>query len=479
MATISSPGVGSGLDVNSIVTQLVAIERQPLTQLQTAERSLQTKISTYGKLKSNVSALREAAAALTNSSTWAQTTGTSSDATAVAVTTSATTKAGNYTLEVQRLASAQSNSTATFASASTAMGEGSLRIELGTWGAGQTSFTTKPSTTAIDIAIGPGAQTLEQVRDSINSAGAGVSASVLTDSTGARLVLRGSNAGDSNAFRISVTDNDGNNTDAAGLSALAFDPSAGVTRMPQAQAAANALATLNSLPISSESNNLVNVLDGLSLTLNKVTTAPVQVTAAQDNTSMRKAIDTFVTAYNDLNKLLVDQTKYDASTKTAGGLQGDSAAVSIRTQMRSVLGATSGASSTFTRLSEIGFDVKLDGSVTLNDAKINNALANVTETKKLFANSDILVPGNNGIATQMRALSNQLIGVDGTVSSRTEGLNKQVSLNKGRQDALSLRITEIEKRLRTQYTALDRNMGQLSGLSSFVSQQFGVNSNRR
>ncbi|MEO8060921.1 MAG: flagellar filament capping protein FliD [Burkholderiales bacterium] len=478
MATISSIGIGSGLDINSIITQLVAVEQVPLNKLKTEASSLQTKLTTYGKVQSYLSALREASSALTRTDTWGATTGTSSDPTTVAVTTSATTKTGNYTLEVQRLASAQSNATATFANADAMVGEGSLHIELGTWGAGQTSFTPKTGATAIDITIGAPGASLADLRDQINAAGAGVTASVLSDANGARLVLRSTATGAANGFRIGVTDTDGNNTDGAGLSALAFDPSAGVTPMAQALAAANAEATLNNLPISSESNTLSNVLDGMSLTLNRVTTAPVQVTAAQDNTSMRKALDSFVSAYNDLNKLLADQTKYDAASKVAGGLQGDSAAVGIRAQMRAMIGTTSTASTMFTRLSEIGFDVKLDGSLTLNDTKINNALANVAETKKLFANSDLLVPGNNGIATQMRALADRLIGVDGTVATRSEGLRKRIDLNQDRQDLLTDRIAQVEKRLRAQYTALDKTMGQLTGLSSYVTQQFSNTNNR-
>jgi flagellar hook-associated protein 2 len=381
---------------------------------------------------------------------------------------------------VQRLAAAQSNATGVYASADSLVGEGTLHIELGTWGPGQTTFTPKPGTSVIDISAGPPAQSLAQLRDKINAANAGITASVLTDASGARLVLRSSASGASNAFRITTSDVDGNNADGIGLSALAFDPSAGILTMAQALAAANASASLNSLPISSESNTLANVLDGITLTLGKVTTAPVQVTAAQDNTSIRKALDTFVTAYNDLNKLLVDQTKYDAGSKTAGTLQGDSAAVSIRTQMRSMLGATSGASAMFTRLADVGFDVQTDGSIKLNETKLNNGLANLAETKKLFANTDLLVPGNNGIASQLRTIATQLLSADGTVSNRTDGLRKRIDLNQDRQDQLSDRIAMIEKRLRAQYTALDKQMGQLSGLSGYVTQQINAfnNSNR-
>ncbi len=302
----------------------------------------------------------------------------------MAVTTSASTLPGSYSLEVQRLASVQSNATGVYASADALVGEGTLRIELGTWGAGQSSFTPKAGAAAVDITVGPPAESLAQLRDKINASNSGVVASVLTDASGARLVLRSAATGEANGFRIGVTDTDGNNFDGVGLSALAFDPSAGILTMAQALAAANAAASLNGLPIASESNTLSNVLDGMTLTLGKVTTAPVLVEAKPDKASIRKALDSFVTAYNDLNKLVAEQTKYDAASKTAGVLQGDSAAVSIRSQMRSLLGSSSGASAMFTRLAEVGFDVQTDGSIKLDETKLANGLANLGEMKKLF-----------------------------------------------------------------------------------------------
>ena len=474
MATISSPGIGSGLDINSIITQLVAVERVPLTQLQTQATALQTKLSTYGKVQAAISALRDAASALTRADTWTKTTGTSSDPSAVSVTTSAATKPGNYSLQVSQLAAAQSNASATFASADALVGEGTLHIELGTWGASQKSFTPKDGVKAMDIAMGPPAQSLSQLRDKINASSAGVTASVLTDSTGSRLVLRSTLSGAPNAFRVSVTDSDGNNSDALGLSALAFDPSAGILTMAQALAAANASASLDNLPIGSDSNTLSNVLDGMTLTLNKVTSSPVQLSAAQDTPAIRKSVDAFVTAYNDLNKLLAEQTKFSGIDKNTSALQGDSAAVAIRSQMRNMLGLSSGASTMFTRLSEIGFDVKQDGSITVNETKMSNALANADETRKLFGNSDTLVPANNGIATQIRAMADQLLGIDGTISQRSEGLRKRIDLNQDRQEQLSDRLAMVEKRLRAQYTALDRQMGQLSALSGYVTQQIAA-----
>ena len=200
----------------------------------------------------------------------------------MAVSTSASTLPGSYSIEVQRLASVQSNATGVYASADALVGEGTLHIELGTWGAGQTSFTPKAGATAVDIAVGPPAESLAQLRDKINASNSGVVASVLTDASGARLVLRSAATGEANGFRVGVTDTDGNNLDGIGLSALAFDPSAGILTMAQALAAANASASLNGLPIASASNTLSNVLDGITLTLGKVTTAPVLVEAKPD-----------------------------------------------------------------------------------------------------------------------------------------------------------------------------------------------------
>ena len=477
MATISSPGVGSGLDVNSIITQLVAVERVPLTKLESEAKALEAKLSTYGKVKSAISALRDAASALTRSETWSRTTGTSSDAGAVAVTTGASTKAGNYSIQVNQLAAAQSNATGVFASADSLVGEGTLSIELGTWGTGQSSFTPKVGATAINITVGPPAESLAQLRDKINASGAGVIASVLTDASGARLVLRSSSPGASNAFRVTVNDGDGNNGDGLGLSALAFDPSAGMLTMAQALAAANASATLNNLPIDSQGNTLVDVLDGMTITLNRVTSAPVLLSAAQDTPALRKSVDAFVTAYNDLNKLLADQTKLASAAQNATSLHGDSAAVAIRSQMRQLLGSTSAASSTFTRLSEAGFDVQRDGSITVNETKLASALANPTEARKLFGNVDTLVSANNGVATQIRTMADRLLGTDGTIVTRSEGLRKRIDLNQDRQDHLTDRIAQVEKRLRAQYTALDRQMAQLNSLSGYITQQLTVFNN--
>jgi flagellar hook-associated protein 2 len=248
--------------------------------------------------------------------------------------------------------------------------------------------------------------------------------------------------------------------------------------MAQALAAANAAALVNGVPVSSTTNTLTNLVDGMTLTLKSTTAAPVQITTATDAESVKKKIQDFVDAYNNLNKELAEQTKYDPSSKAAGTLQGDSAAIGLRGTLRNILRANGGTSAVFTRLADIGFDVQRDGSIKLDATKLDNGLANLTELKKLFADSDALVPTNNGIATLMRQQADQVLGVDGSLASRSDGLRTRITANEKRQAALEQRVAQTEARLRAQYTALDAKMGQLTGLSSYVTQQMNLLNNR-
>jgi flagellar hook-associated protein 2 len=473
MATISSAGIGSGLDVNSIVTQLVAIERQPITALQTKATKLQTQISEFGKQKSALATLRDAASKLTNSDFWSQTVGTSSNPTAVGVTTTTGATAGNYAVTVQSLAAPQALATSVFASSTTAPGAGTLRIELGTWGAGQTSFTPKTGATAVDIAV-EATDTLAQVRDKINLANAGVTAQILTDASGSRLMMRSTTTGAESAFRTQATAALGlppllGGTD---LSALAYDPStANATQMTRTQTASNAAATFNGLAITATSNTLANVVDGVTLKLGAVTSSPVDISIVQDNETLKKQLQAFAEAYNAVQTLITTQTKYDAASKTGGPLQGDGAAVGLQRQLRNLAGASSGASSTFARLADVGLGTDATGQMVVSATKLDNALANPTEMKKMFANTDLLVPTNNGLGRQMRVLADSFLSVDGSLNSRAEGLRQRLDSNKNQQDKLTDRVAQTEKRLRAQYTALDTQMASLNGLSSYVTQQ--------
>ena len=471
MATITSLGIGSGLDANSIVTQLVALERKPIELLQTEADRIEARISSFGRIQSALDSLRSAARTLTDSSTWQAVSASSSDATSVAASVSAGTSSGAYSVSVSALAASQLTATSALATSSTTVGKGTIRIEIGTWASDLSSFSAKSGTSAVDISIGDGEDTLEGIRDKINETdGLGVRASIVNDASGARLVLQSTATGAENGFRVQVTDDDANNADDSGLSRLAYDPAGGAAVATRPQAARNASATINGLDISSASNTLVDVIDGVTLTLGQVTTGNIDITVAQDNASMRKSIDGFVSAYNDIVKLLREQTKYDAASKTAGTLQGDRTAIGILSQLRSAFGLESSASSVFGRASDLGLQVQTDGTIKVDSTALEEGFEDLDELQAFFA-TDTDSSATNGLAYRLRSLTDSLLGTDGAMESRQEGLRELLSRNSDRQATLEERVAATEKRLLAQYQALDLNMARLSGLQNYVSQQ--------
>lgn len=471
---ISAPGIGSGLDINGIVSQLVALERQPITALQKAASTIQTQISAYGKVQSLLATLRDAAAALTRPTLWRQTTASSSDpSTLTASSSGGTAAAGSYGVQVDQLARSHSLASAAFAPDATVVGAGRLSIEVGRWaGEPPASFTPKAGSTTIDIDFTDPGTTLEQVRDAINASGAGVSAAIVRDVNGARLTLTARDSGTDSALRITASDGgDPPTALGGGLAAFTYAPDAGAAAMTQTQAPANALATINGLAIESSGNQLSGVLDGVSVTLLRPSTTAVAVNVVNDVEAQRKAVDDFVAAYNALNSFLGEQTRYDESTRTGAPLQGDSTAVGLRNRLRGLLGETGGASAVFARLGDIGLEFQRDGSIKADPKRLDEALANPGELGKLLGNVDPENPTQRGLAVRLRELADQLVDVEGPLTSRTEGLQGRLKRNRTDQERVEERVERVRARLLRQYQALDVRLGQLSGLSSYVGQQ--------
>ena len=368
----------------------------------------------------------------------------------------------------------QTVTTGAFASSAAPVGEGTLTIELGSW-AGEptpTGFTAKAGATPVTVTIGPEDTTLEKVRDKINAAGAGVTASIVNDASGARLSLRSRDTGAENAFRISASETADDGNAATGLSALAFDATA-AGAATRNETAVNAQATINGIAVTSASNTLVNVADGLTLTLKKVTTADVAVTVGADDAAIGDAMDKFVGAYNDLVKYIREQTKYDAATKTAGTLQGDRTALGLQSQLRGVINQESSASATFTVMSDIGLTVQGDGTLALNKTKFASALGNRAELKKVLA-TDGATTAASGFMDRFRDLGTALLDTDGSFESRTKSLEAIIARNEKSQDDLEVRLAATQARLEKQYQALDKQMSKLNGTSSYVSAQLAA-----
>ena len=472
MPAITSLGIGSGADINSIVTQLVALESRPLVLMRNAATTLQTQVSSYGQLSSLFGALQSAANNLTGNSLWNKSTATSSDDTAVTVVGGSTAAAGSYAVSVQRLAASQTVvSTSPYADASALVGGGTLTLDIGQWDLPPMNFLPQVGRAPVTVPI-TASDTLQTLRDKINGLGAGVNASIVTDSSGARLSLRSSSSGAENGFRLSVADDDGNNADAAGLSRFAFNPAGGSTQTEQKLAASNAQATVNGIAVVSASNELSGVIDGMTLRLRKVSSADVAVTSDRD--AVKTAIQGFADTYNTLSKAITEQTKYDPGTKVGGPLQGDSAATGLQRQLRTLLNVASGASATFGRLSDVGLQVQRDGTLKVDGGKLDSATANLTELKKAFANADVGNSANDGFARRYATLATQVLGSDGSLTTRTEGLRTRITRNGEDQANLSDRVERFRARLVAQYTVLDGNLSKLNALSSYVTQQMNA-----
>jgi flagellar hook-associated protein 2 len=480
--SVSSLGIGSNIDVNSIISGLMAAESQPLTLLQNKASTINTQISAVGRIQSLASTMGDKAKALSSLTLWKQTTSSSADASVVtADTSSGTAVSGKYSVTVQQLAQSQTVTAGALPSSASTLGSGTLTIQLGTWsGTPPSSFADKSGSSPVAITIDSSSTSLSSIRDKINGANAGVTASIITDASGSRLSLRSTTTGEENGFKITATEDTDDGNPATGLSALTYDPSGANSQLSLNQPAKNALATVNGISVVSASNTLANISDGLSLTLQKVSTTPVDITVASDTASMQKAITDFVSAFNSLNSEIHTDTKYapgaavaQGTSTTDGPLQGDPSIISIQNQLRGIINTTSTTSTMYSRLSDIGITVQPDGSLATNSTKLSAALTHPDELKALFTTQGT-TPADTGIMVRFSSLTTQALGTDGTLQSRASGLQSQLSRNSDQQTEMQTHLDQTQARLTAQYQALDTTMAQMNALSSYVTQQVAL-----
>ena len=431
--TISGTGA---IDVNSIVTQLMTIERRPLDALQQRETDIKSKLTALGRVQSAVSALQDSVAKLRQNTAFAaaKATVTGEGATAVAGTGAIT---GRFAVSVTALARAQSTASAAVATATTSIGTGALTIR-----------SADGNTVLATINIGDTSTgTLTEARDEINAAGIAVKASLVNDGGQVRLVLNSSQTGAANGFQVSV---------GAGLTGVSFT---------NTQTAQNASFSVNGLALTSASNTVTDAVSGLTITLTKQppagsppgTTVDSEVAVDLDADTVRTGVDNFIKAYNTLDALIRDLTKYDPTTKSAAVLNGETVLRRLQDQVRGlVTGAkTGGATGELTRLSEIGVAIQRDGSLTLDSSKFNAALtADSNKVARLFTTSATL-DTDQGFAMRLGTRLTSILGPDGLLESRQNGLQASIKTLDQQQSGMQARLTETEKRLRAQYSALD------------------------
>lgn len=454
---ISAAGVGSGLDVGGIISQLMAVERQPLSRLQTQQKSYQSKLSAFGQLQSAMSKLQDAAATLAKSTTFSATTASAGDTKAFTASSTTSAQTGSYNIEVQQLARAQR--VATSATTAPTVGEGSLTISLGRYAEDGSFTAAADGEKTISVAAGA---SLADLRDAINGADAGVSAQIINNGTVDQLVISSKETGAAQAFKLSGT---------GGLADFSYDAGSATPGLTTVQQAQDARLTIDGLAITRGSNTIADAIEGVTLTLAKPTEGETAVTVSRDDETAKKAIDEFAKAWNELNTLIRTQTSYDAATKKAGTLNGDASVRSIQGQLRSVFSNPISGLSGATMLSQAGISFKTDGSMSVDSAKLAEALADPSmKIGELFAGNGTV----DGFAKTLETRVKGMLDTDGLLSARTDGINRTIKSFDARIESLEARLVKVEARYSAQFTALDAAMSSMNTTSAYLTQQLAT-----
>jgi flagellar hook-associated protein 2 len=276
-------------------------------------------------------------------------------------------------------------------------------------------------------------------------------------------------------MRVTAADADGNSTDAAGLSALAYDPAAAAgagRNMTQGQAAQDALLKIDGIDVASASNTVTGALEGVTLQLRQVTTDPVTVDVGNDTTALRKNVTDFVNAYNALNKLLQAQTQADPSGASRGALQADSTAVNLLNGMRTLLRGSVAGLQEPASLAAAGVELQRDGSLSINEKKFAPLLEKPAQLGALFSQAG--EADARGFAVRFKAWAGALTGTAGPLAARTEGLQRSIDGNRKQQDAVEDRLARTEARLRAQYQRLDSQMTALNAQMKQMAASLGL-----
>jgi flagellar hook-associated protein 2 len=464
MATVTSLGAGSGLDLTGLISSLMQAEQAPLVALQTQEASYQARISSLGSLKGVLSSLQTAAAAMVppigTSAAAKYTTFNASvaDSSIASASASLGAVAGSYSLAVSSLAQSQRLVTPAYVggSATTAIASGTLQIDFGALSSG---VYTADSTRSKTITIDSSNNTLGGLRDAINAANIGVSATIVTGTSGAQLILSGGATGLPNVMRFS------------GLTGFDYDPAANSGTLTQdpaqgGQAATNAAFTLNGIAATSSTNSVSGVLDGVTLNLLKPTAslASTTLTVSKDSTtSLTNSLNAFIKAYNDANTTMGQLNAYDATTKTAGALQGNSTLRSAKNQIGNlVFNATAGGTSAYQHLADIGVSLAKDGSLSLDSTKLSAAIA---------ADPSGVANLVSAVGTAYNTALDGIVGTTGSISAATDGANRTIKDLTQREQEVSDRLTVIQANYTKQFTALDTLIASMKSTSTYLTQQ--------
>ena len=451
-ALITSTGIGSGLNISAIVSELTtAFGAAQTSQLTNEQNSLNAQVSAFGTFSSALSTLQSTLSTLENPDTLAGFDATVGDTSIASASTTSGAAAGQYSLEVQNLATSATLTSQPVSSSTSVVGTGTLSISVG------------GASTEVDITSSD--DTLSGIANAINSApnNPGVTASIISTTSGARLVLAGTATGADNS--ITVTETDGGN----GLSSLVYDPAGGVTNLTQTQAAQDASYSINGFAATSSSNVVSNAISGVTLNLQQASAAntPTTLTVSPDNSAAQTSIGTFVTALNGVLSSIQSLTGFNSTTEVAGPLSGNATLEAFQNQLENILDVVNPSNpGGVTSLADIGITADADGNLDTDTTTLGNALsANLTAVGNLLG-------GTNGIATQINNLINSYTGTGGLLDTVNQGLQSSLSNVSQQQSALSAELATYSATLTAQYNAMDTAVAALKQTQTELTAEF-------
>jgi len=440
---IRAGGIGSGLDIEGLVSQLVAAEAEPANfRLNVKEQDLEAELSAYGTLKSALTAFQTSVTKLEGTDAFQVYDAASSDDTLFTATASSSAAAGNYDIEVTQLAQVAKLRSADFTDSSEVIGTGTLDLTLGA--------------DTFQITIDGTNNTLSNIRDAINAASdnPGITASLITVDSGTQLVLTSDDTGSANTITVAAVDDDG----ADGFDLTRLDSASLVSLQPPL----DAIIEVDSQTVTRDSNSFSDVISGVTFNLAKAEPGTVETLTVTTNTSTIKAnVESFVTNYNTLTGVMKGLSNYDADTGVAGALNGDSIVRGIQTQLRQSLfgGATGGV---FSTLNELGISLDDTGSLTTDSSVLDEKLAsNLSDVEQFFSSE-------TGLAQSFTTALSGYYDDDGILESRTDGIDSRLDDIDDDRDTLTRRMDGLEARLRSQFIAMDLIVAQLTSVGTFL-----------
>jgi flagellar hook-associated protein 2 len=375
------------------------VERQPLTLLASKKSAFQTQVSAFGSLKSALSSFQTSVNALSSPAKFNVQTAISGNADVFTATSNGSAAVANYAVTVNQLAQQQKLGSAGFTNISDPVGTGTLSISFGTFTPEvlipltPSTFTPNPNKTNLNITINSSNNSLAGLRDAINAQNASVTASIVNDGSTNRLVITSKDTGEINSLKITTVDNDDNdNTNTAGLSRFAYDPTAAVgsgKNLSSLQDAKNALLNIDGIPVVKSSNTVTDAIEGVTLNLLKSSnSASVNLGIATNQDKIKESVTAFVDAFNKLDTTMRNLTRFGGEGGSSGPLLGDSTTRAITNQIKGVLSKSIEGAGSLTTLNQLGVTFQRDGKLALDATKLNSAMStNVRDIAALFAPS--------------------------------------------------------------------------------------------